>query len=150
MGGPGDHTPPPGFEGRGGLKLLTTPPPAAGADFSLEVPTGARFQLIGGAAQLVTSSHVATRQVYFLVKREGVEVYRVAAASTQAASLTYAYQLLPGVAPGTLVATFPVVQFPWYLALDERMRLASVTTNIDVADQWGPIYLLVEELGSTY
>src|SRR5579864_7991078 len=150
MGGPGDHTPPPGFAGRGGLKLLTTPPPAAGADFSLEVPTGARFQLVGGSATLVTSSHVANRQVYFTVKREGTEVFRVPAASLQAATLTYVYQLLPGVAPGTLIGTYPIVQFPWYLALDERMRLTSVTTNIDTTDQWGPVYLLVEELGPTY
>lgn len=141
----------PGYPSRGAPRLisLATAQTAAGADFSLTPPVGVRWKLLGGSAKLATSSAVATRQVYLSVTHGGVEVFRMPAQSTQAASLTYTYQLLPGIPPQTLVSTFPNLPCPVGLILDERWRLASVTTLIDTADQWGPVELLVEELGPT-
>ena len=140
---------PDGYPGRGAPKLITAPAPAAGADFTLTPPVGVRWRILGGQAQLKTSAAVANRQVLLEVTRGGVVVFTCPSPSVQAAGLTYAYQLLPGVTQPTLVSTYPVLPFPVAVVLDETWRLASSTAAIDVADQWSAIALLVEELGPT-
>jgi hypothetical protein len=150
MSGSDSWAPPPGLEGRGGLKLITAPEPAAGHDWVLTPPPGARWRLLGGSAQLVTSATVATRQVLFQVVREGTVCFTIPSPNTQAASLTYTYQFLPGVAQDTLLSTYPLLQLPHDVLLDNRMRVQSSTGAIDTADQWSAVVLLVEELGATY
>lgn len=150
MGGNGWHTPPPGLEGRGGLRILSTPAPAVGADWVLTPTPAARWHVLGGSAKLVTSAVAATRQVYLQVLREGQEIFRVPALNTQITGLTYTYQFVPGLVQATLIGTFPMVPLPVSLVIDNRMRLQTTTGAIDVGDQWSAIFFLVEELGPTY
>lgn len=150
MGGEGNQAPPGGLEGRGGLKILSAPAPAAGADWILTPEPSARWHVLGGSAKLVTSAVANTRQVYLQVLREGQEIFRCPALSGQATGLTYTYQLLPGLVESTLVGTFPVVPLPVSLVIDNRMRLQTITSLLDVGDQWSNIFLLVEEMGPTY
>ncbi len=138
---------PPGFAGRGGLNIITAPNPAAGADWTLAPPPGARWNVLGGSAQLVTAAAVAVRQVLILIAQGPTTVLTLTSPNTQAAGLTYTYQLLPGVPQPALVATFPVVALPERLVIDERWRVKSSTTLIQAADQWSAIVLMVEELG---
>jgi hypothetical protein len=109
--------------------------PAAGADWSFVVPAGHVYRVISLYASLVTAVAVANRVVQ-LVASDGVASFlTIAPAAVQAASLTYGYAWWEH-APGALVGTgqaIPLVP----LVLEAGWSLASSTTAIQAADQWG-------------
>ena len=140
--------PPAGYfpPGRGRPVLFVIPPPVAGVDFSATLPAGSAWRILGGSAQLVTSATVATRQVYLRLLQGTTEIWRGPSPNTQVASLTYVYQLMPGIVVPTLVGTFPVVPWPVDCYADPRFSFASATTSIQATDQWSAITLLLEQL----
>ncbi len=146
MNGSYDRGAPPGLPGRGHLALIPVPQPAAGADWTIRPPVGARWRVLGGSAKLVTSAAIANRQVYLAVSYDGLELFRIAAAAVQAAGATVVYELIPGLTLTTAIGGFQPVFLPLTALLDPRMVLASVTGAIDVGDQWSGVVLFLEEL----
>lgn len=115
--------------------------PAAGVDWTFQVPAGHIYQLVSIYAQLVTSAVVATR-IARLAFGDGVRTYLdVPPFATQVASLTrrYAWLVSPtGVAQGSgILSSMPEI------APQPGWTVASVTDAIDVGDQWSAIFLHV-------
>lgn len=117
-----------------------------GADFAASLPAGSDWRILGGSAQLVTSATVATRQVYLRFFVGAAEIWRGPSPNTQVASLTYVYQLMPGIVVPTLVGTYPIVPWPVDTYGSPRHSIGSNTTNLQPGDQWSAITLLLEQL----
>lgn len=136
----------PSVSGQGMLYAIQNATPAAGADWTVTVPNGARWRVRSVDARLTTSAAVATRDVDIIVTDPGaVEVYAASAAVTQLASLAvrYVFADVPFNAP-TDAARSIVPAIP-DLILFAGWKISSVTANIQVADQWTTQVIYVEE-----
>ncbi len=134
-----------GIEGPGALYSIAVTTPGAGADWTQTVPTGARWRIRGGTAQLVTSAAVATRQVALVIDDGVNTLFTSESASTQLAGVTQVYDLLPGGTVTTLVSTHQPLFQPVDLILSAGWRIRTSTGAIQAGDQWSAIRLLVEE-----
>lgn len=132
------------------ITFNTVANPAAGADWTYTVgaggAVGSRQRIIAITAKLVTSAAVATRQVVLAVKSGATLLWEIAAGATQLASLTQTYNFGPG-APTqtTVIATTLSTGLPVDFSLGNGFTISSVTTAIDVADQWSAIAVTVED-----
>jgi hypothetical protein len=126
---------------------ITTP--AAGADFTINVPNFMRWRIISLRATLVTSAAVANRAAILQFNNAGNVLYNACAANLQAASLTVGYSWGAGVTTllATVGATTPNAEtsIPVDLTLSAGMTITSTTQNIQAADQWSAIFMLIEE-----
>lgn len=133
------------LSGRGLPRLVTGTNPAAGAEVSETVPTGARWKLLSFAATLVTSATVATRHVRLSVARSGVTYIQVPAALSQAASVEFIYNFSP---LGAWFDAFPAAPFsPWphEMFLLAGDQIVTQTLALQAGDNWGAPTLYVEE-----
>jgi hypothetical protein len=125
--------------GRGALIALPITA-AAGSEFVVTTPTGARGRLISIYAILVTSAVVATRQASFVLGQ--TPNFTVAAPSTQAASLTQYYSGGPAVPYQAAIlnrCTFPTPVDFWVGG--GASLVTSSTGAISAGDQWsGNVY----------
>jgi hypothetical protein len=80
-------------DGVGKTRVVTGADPAAGANFSFNVPAGAEWQLRALEATLVTSAAVGNRRFVLDVFRGATLLFSTAAAVVQAASLTHSYMV---------------------------------------------------------
>jgi hypothetical protein len=120
--------------GRGALTVLPITA-AAGAEFVVSTPIGARGRLMSIYAVLVTSAVVATRQALFTLGLGPVFV--VPAPSTQAASLTQYYSGGPAVSYQVALlnrCTFPTPVDFWVGG--GSALVTSSTGGISAGDQW--------------
>lgn len=117
--------------------------PAAGADWTYTIPdAGAVYELVAIRARFVTSAVVANRAVAVIVKdAAGTEVFREGLDTAVTASLTtiWTFTSEAGTSAGG-VATVKAVA----LGIPEgpylpRWTISTVTTAIDVGDQWSQI-----------
>lgn len=134
------------LEGGGALRSITGTDPAAGAEISEAVPSGARWQLLAFAADLVTSATAANR-VPALVIDDGANVYaRISLNQNETASKTWRNAWLSGAAVQAdttnliLVASLPT---PLYLGAGHRIK--TVTAALDAGDNWSAPQYLVRE-----
>lgn len=132
-------------QGAGAIRSITGTNPAAGAEISETVPTGARWLLRGFTAALVTNATVATRRVALLLDDGAATLIALQATDGQAASLTRSYS-------GPNVGSYVVAQtstlglpFQQGIPLIAGARIRTVTANLDPGDDWGAPQLLVEE-----
>lgn len=133
------------LEGPGMLRSITGTDPAAGAEISETVPTGARWRLHSLVVTLVTDATVATR-VPRLFLDSGSGIYaKYNGPSTQAASLTVAYQtgnLGEAVTGSGSAAHLPM---PSDTRLAAGYTIDSATVNLQAGDNYGAPVMLVEE-----
>lgn len=132
-------------EGPGLISSVAGNDPAAGAEISVTVPTGARWRLVGLLATLVTDATVANRTVNLVIDDGANAVFRAAAQTAQTASLTVIYSFgasLPSQATAGGVSINPLAEA---LPLAAGYRIRTVTTNIAGGDNWGAPQLLIEE-----
>jgi hypothetical protein len=132
-------------EGRGWLHSQLVSVPAAGADFSITVPSNLIWRVSSVIATLVTSATVATR-ITHLVIDDGTNVVSdsvmrngVTASSTQLMTWGSSFQQAApsdNSQPGYLEDG---------LVVPAGFRIRSLTTALQAADQYSAIYLLVEE-----
>ncbi len=134
-----------GVEGPGVLLSTAVANPAAATDWTLTVPANARWRVRGGSATLVTGVVAPVRQVALVIDDGANTFYTIEAATTQAASLTQIYNLLPGDTLTTLISTQLPVFLPTDLVLFAGWRIRTSTTAIAGLDQWSAIRLLIEE-----
>lgn len=128
--------------------------PAAGNDWTVQIgasnlsnPGLGAWRLLSVAFQLATSAAGASRTVQLVMDDTTVTYYRVGAPGSQAVSLTEVYAAFEGSTGGG--ANGPVNHLAWASpapVLYPGYRLRSITTNIDVGDQYSAIALMVEEL----
>jgi hypothetical protein len=132
-------------DGAGALRSVTGTNPAAGAEVSETVPTGARWRLRGLRAQLVTDATVATRRVHLVVDDGTNTLIDQALADTQTASLTRNYNLAPYQYAPAAAAAEIYGPLPGDLVLRPGWRVRTATDNLAVGDNWGAPQLYVEE-----
>jgi len=117
--------------------------PAAGTDFSVQVPdAGAPWEIVAVRARLVTSATVANRFVSAVVTdNNGDEYYRAGFDTALVASTTYVLTFTPSVATvvggvtNTKALTFPIPGGPYL----PRYSVASVTAAIDTGDAYSQV-----------
>lgn len=126
-------------DGAGVIRSIQATNPGAGADFTVTVPAGARWQLLGLNYQLVTSAAVATRTSQLVIDDGANVVFQNTQAAGQAASLTeqYCYTPLGGNSPVAQGASLLSLAPSAFLAAGYRIR--SVTANIQAGDQYSLI-----------
>ena len=134
------------LDGGGALRSITGATPAAAAEISETVPTGARWELIALRTQLVTSATAgARRPILFL--DDGANVFaRLSNSSTLAASLTGNFTWIEGSgAPSLDGGTDFQAAVPSGVRLGSGYRIRTSTTNIQAGDQFSAVQYLVRE-----
>jgi hypothetical protein len=127
------------------VRSVTGTDPAAGAEITQTVPTGARWRLLGVRAALTTDATAATRQVTLLLDDGTATLFSIPAASSQTASLTYTYNWAPSV-PSTPVNALNVWgPLPGDLFLQAGYRIRTSTASFQAGDNWTAPQLLLEE-----
>jgi hypothetical protein len=134
------------LDGPGALRSITGTAPAAGANLSETVPTGARWTLIALHTVLTASATVATRAVSILADDGANNLAAGTAQQTQTASQVIAYTAAPGAASGFSNSDNKfAVQLPALLQLAAGFRVRSTVANLQVGDQFSAPQLLVRE-----
>lgn len=134
------------LEGAGALRTIAGTTPAAGAEISETVPTGARWELLNFTYTLVTSATVANRDSALVIDDGANVLYTSAAQAVQTASTTRIYHHVQGYgAPFVDSSNRFTSVFPTGLRLAAGYRLRTSTSAIQVGDQYGaPIYTVRE------
>ncbi|HKV99981.1 MAG TPA: hypothetical protein VJN96_09155 [Vicinamibacterales bacterium] len=133
------------LDGQGALRSVTGTDPAAGAECSDTVPTGARWRLHAWNVNLVTSAAVANRSVGFTIDDGANILFQTGDGFTQPASLTVRHVFGEGLGnfgnPGVAVNGM----LPTFLPLLGGWRIRTATQAIDAGDNYGAPQMLVEE-----
>jgi hypothetical protein len=119
--------------------------PPVGGNASIVQPAGTRWKIHSIMSQLQTSAAVGNRQFQFRILTGSPFGWISTAAATQAASLTYNYQIAPGT---NLDATVPQTQtmpLPTDLILRGGVTLETTAIGLQAGDQFTPVGVLVEE-----
>lgn len=134
------------LEGGGALRSISGTQPGVGLEVSETCPTGARWSLLAFEADLVTSAAVANRVVQLTIDDGAAIFARVSVNQNETASHTWRNSFQLGV-PQTFDGTRFIVTTP--LGCDLQIpaggRIRTVTTAIDVADQYAVPQYLVRE-----
>jgi hypothetical protein len=134
------------LEGHGALRSIAGSTPAAGAEISETVPTGARWELLAFEATFVTSAVAANRVPQLTIDDGTTVVFRLGAALNQAASLTQRRSWFQGApAPYLDNASNLPLPIPSNVRLGSGFRIKTVTAAIDVGDQYSAVQYLVRE-----
>lgn len=134
------------LDGGGAIRAIAGTTPAAGAEISEAVPTGARWELLSFAFTLTTSAGVANRAIV-LTLDDGTTVYsRSTSNVNQTASVGWNYQFMQGYGnPAISLVTALQAPIPSNIRLGAGHRIRTVTGAIQVADQFSAIQYLVRE-----
>jgi hypothetical protein len=134
------------LDGGGAIRSISGSTPAAGAEISETVPTGARWELLTFATTLITSVAAANR-FPTLTLDDGASVYYQDTATTaHAASTTIRYVFAEG--NGFKSGTTNNLQngaVPMGNRLSAGHRIRTATQAIQVADQYSNVQYLVRE-----
>lgn len=133
------------FDGKGALRREVGDVPAAGAEWSISVPVGARWRPIALEVELVTSAAAGQRRLSVQGMRGADRLFRVVSPTTQAPSVTRQYHGAHWGVPDVLAATFMPVNLPERIELVAGDTLESLTTALVAGDNYGAPILYVEE-----
>lgn len=131
--------------GPGQIRAVAGADPAAGAEITVRVPETAQWRLLGLRFELVTDATVANRQVDLLIDDGANTVLRIEPPAVQAASLTDGYNYGPGLPARALLTSEFLIPLPVKVVLPGGWRIRTVTANLQAADNFGAVYLWVEE-----
>ena len=133
------------FSAPGRIRSITGSDPAAGAEISETVPTGARWRLIGGMLTLTCDATVATRTVS-LTFDDGTTTYaRVSATGSVAASTTSRYNVGSFPFAGVNTVGNYHIAIPRDVVLPAGHRIQTLTSSLQAGDNFGAPQWLVEE-----
>ncbi len=127
------------------LTSLAITAPAAGAEWSITVPTRARWNPLAVNYTLTTAVAVANRESALIIDDGANLLVQAPSRSTQAASLAVVYSWFRTPTPGAGTQDTSVVGPLPDLRLAAGMRLRSLTKNLQAADQYSNLRLLTEE-----
>ncbi len=137
-------------DGMGESRVISLGDPAAGADYAtVTVPSFERWKVRGFQGTLVASAVVANRS-HKLNFTDGVNTFTgVATGSSHPASLSASYKY--GISSGfnytnetTVSGTRNIMASIPELVLKNAFTIQFITGNLDVGDNWGPGFMLVE------
>jgi hypothetical protein len=132
-------------EGPGLIRSVAGADPAAGAEFSVTVPAGARWRLITLVATLLTDATVASRVPSLLLDDGATMFYRLKVETAQTASQNIMYNFGAGLSRTTTANWSSLNPVPTNAALMAGYRMLSLTDFLAAGDNWGAPQLLVEE-----
>ena len=133
------------LDGIGFTNVQTVANPAAGADWSITVPTGAKWRLQSWSATLTTSATVANRAVRNIVSSGGATLFSGSPNQTIPASQIAQVTAFNGItAPAANLVDVNVAN-PGVLYVRAGDVIGPSTLNIAAADQWSGIRVTVEE-----
>ena len=133
------------LDGAGALRAITGSDPAAGAEMSETVPTGARWRLLGLAIELVTDATAANRDLILQVNN-GVGLFWASDPNqSQAASVTRTHVAAQGSRRLNPTAGTAMWHYPHDMDLLGGFVLTTSTTSIQAGDNYGAPELLVRE-----
>ena len=120
--------------------------PAAGADWSTTVPAGQQWAVQAVYFELTSDATVANRLVHLLFQDSANKtLLKVGYPTAQTASLTWGYNAAQGMATQANNQATQSCAIPVGLILTPGFKIGSSTTNLDPADQYGNVALLVVE-----
>lgn len=130
----------------GALRSITGTNPAAGAEISETVPTGARWELIAIKFTLTTSATVANRLVS-LTLDDGVNIFCISGGNqSEPASTVFVYSWSEGLAGGLVTPTNAIsFSLPNPNRLPAGARIRTQTGAIQAGDQYSAVQYLVRE-----
>lgn len=129
----------------GNVRLVTGTDPAAGAEISEAVPTGARWRILSLFATLVSSADAANRIVALLIDDGATTYYRSESGETQVANQTRHYVWANAQARHSAFNLQMALTAPGRMVLRAGHRIFTSTQSLQAADNWGPPQLLIEE-----
>jgi hypothetical protein len=133
-------------DGAGFLRSITGTVPAAGAEITEVVPTGARWRLYGMRFSLTTAVAVANRLTNVVIDNGAAPTDgQFPANAVQAASLTVAYTGGQLGAVSNPAGADAIILLPAPIPLFAGWRWRTITANIQAADQYTAPTYLVEE-----
>lgn len=133
------------LEGPGCLRSVTGSNPAAGAEISETVPTGARWELIALSMTLVTAVAVANRTAVIVIDDGTTIILGNPAVVVQPASNTFDYSVQHYGAESLSNAGNVVINIPPHLRLPAGFRIITFTGNMQAADNWAAPQMMIEE-----
>jgi len=132
-------------EGRGNIRLITGTNPAAGAEISETVPTGARWRVLSARLTLTTDATVVNRMAMLRITDGATVIAETQAPQVQVASLTYTYNFLRLGADRVLVQIGQIPIRMHDFILPAGYTIQTTTANLQAADDWAAPVLHVEE-----
>lgn len=134
------------LDGAGAIRSITAAVPAAGAEISETVPTGARWEVLAFHGILTTSATVATRLPLLRFDDGTTQYFEASAIVGLAASLALRYGWAEGI-PNVLLPSngTPLGPMPMNNRLAAGHRIRTSTINIQAADQWSAVQYVVRE-----
>lgn len=133
------------LDGPGHMIQFTPANPAAGADFTITVPAGARWRVNVGRLIFVTSAAVAARRMVLVLDDGALVYFEQDTFETQPASSSDSYCFTAYGFLAAALVTLHMVPMPPDLVMPAGHRLRSVVQNIQAADQISAIHFLIEE-----
>lgn len=136
------------LDGAGALRSITGTAPAAGAEISEVVPTGARWELLAFNALLTAGAAVASRFPNLAID-DGANIFgEITSQAATTAGNTNRLSFAPGLDALTAYANSnQSLPLPIGLRLSAGFRIRTVTSNLQAADQYtAPQYLVREWL----
>jgi hypothetical protein len=131
--------------GAGARRVVAGADPAAGVEWSITVPTDARWRFIALRVLLVNDATVASRVPVFVFDDGANEFYNVAAQIALVASQTGSYSIGGGQGSAQSVGTSMTLPAPQDFYLGAGFRIRSNTSNLQAGDNWTAPQALIEE-----
>lgn len=135
---------------RGQVRLLTIDPPVAGKDWAIEMPQGpegVQYEPLVMSAIITDSAGVANRNFNFFADNGAARYARWGSPNSEVANATVEFVHFPAASVAILINPTRKGQqgsMPW-LRMPPGHRIVSETGNMDAADQWTGIRVLVQE-----
>ncbi|MCA1834341.1 MAG: hypothetical protein LC750_16725 [Actinobacteria bacterium] len=134
------------LDGAGTVRTISGSTPAAAAEVSETVPTGARWELIAFRATFVTSAVVANRLPRLQLDDGLTTFWNSPVNINHAASITIGYQFAAGLGQSfsdSITNEFQAL--PANLRMLGTWRIRTLTGSISAGDQWSAIVYIVRE-----
>ena len=131
---------------RGEISIEVGADPAAGAEAILIMDDNEIWRVMWAAIQLVTDANAANRRVHLVFTPDTAGSTDLFGSTDQTASLTRDYSFAQyGVIPDEIDSTKILVNLPNELWLEPNTAITTATTNIQAADNFGPIVIMREK-----
>jgi hypothetical protein len=135
-----------GQEGDGYLYAPQITSPSAGADFTFTMPSSVRWRVQSINAQLITSAGAGSRLPQIQIQTAGGNTVWMAPPSQAVpASTTAQVSMSSSQVSAVTVPTLVSISLPAPLMIMPGFKINSVTSGLLAGDQWGNIFMMVEE-----
>lgn len=128
-------------------RIVNVSEPAVATEWSVAVPAGVQWRILGGTAALHTDATVANRQPNAIVTIEGVQVSSAVSPATITAGSDVTYTAITDVvvANDTVHNDKQGLIYP-FVFIPQGGTIGTSGSNLQAGDQWSAIALWVEEV----